>query len=84
MFLANDMQETIAFYTDVLGFTLERTMDDPVSWCSLRLGDANLMPPARAKGPARIASAATIPNELRISYTVRRSASARIGKLRPQ
>jgi catechol 2,3-dioxygenase-like lactoylglutathione lyase family enzyme len=43
MLLAHDMQETISFYTDVLGFELTDTMDDPISWCALKSGDAELM-----------------------------------------
>lgn len=43
MLLAADMGETIAFYTDILGFQLKDTMDDPVSWCSLEKDGAELM-----------------------------------------
>ena len=41
-----DLQETMRFYVDVLGFTCQGTWghdaDNP-SWCSLRLGAATLM-----------------------------------------
>lgn len=43
MLLANDMQETIDFYTNVLGFTLVDTLEDPVSWCSLARDGVHLM-----------------------------------------
>ena len=43
MLLARDLTETIAFYTDGLGFTLESTMEDPPTWCSLRRDGVNLM-----------------------------------------
>jgi catechol 2,3-dioxygenase-like lactoylglutathione lyase family enzyme len=43
MLLAHDMQSTMAFYTDVLGFTVTGTLEDPVSWCSLEKDGASLM-----------------------------------------
>ena len=43
MLLAHNLDETIAFYTEGLGFTLESTLDDPPTWCSLRRDEVNLM-----------------------------------------
>ena len=43
MLLARNLDETIAFYTEGLGFTLESTLEDPPSWCSLRRGEVSLM-----------------------------------------
>jgi catechol 2,3-dioxygenase-like lactoylglutathione lyase family enzyme len=43
MLLCNDMQETIDFYTKGLGFTLEATLHDPPTWCSLRRDGVTLM-----------------------------------------
>ncbi len=43
MLLAQDLQETIAFYTGALGFTVGGTFGDPPVWCSLWRDDVNLM-----------------------------------------
>ena len=43
MLLADDLQATIAFYTNALGFTLMGTLEDPPTWCSLRRDDVELM-----------------------------------------
>jgi catechol 2,3-dioxygenase-like lactoylglutathione lyase family enzyme len=43
MLLASDLEETIAFYTDVLGFTLVKTLEDPPTWCSLQRDGVGLM-----------------------------------------
>jgi len=43
MLLAYDMQETMSFYTDILGFHVTNTMDDPVQWCALEKDGAEMM-----------------------------------------
>lgn len=43
MLLATDMQETMSFYTDILGFEVTGTLEDPVSWCSLRRDRVDMM-----------------------------------------
>jgi catechol 2,3-dioxygenase-like lactoylglutathione lyase family enzyme len=43
MLLTHDLDETIAFYTDVLGFTIVGTFGEPPMWCSLRRDDVSLM-----------------------------------------
>src|SRR2546422_25431 len=43
MLLARNLQETIAFYTTVLGFTLEATFGDPPTWCSVSRDGVHLM-----------------------------------------
>jgi catechol 2,3-dioxygenase-like lactoylglutathione lyase family enzyme len=43
MLLATDLRETIDFYTNVLGFTLEATLEDPPTWCSLKRDGVHLM-----------------------------------------
>lgn len=40
----HDLQKTIAFYTDLLGFTLAATWpEDNPGWCNLTSGDASVM-----------------------------------------
>ncbi len=41
--LADDMVATIAFYRDVLGFTLNGSFGDPPAWCHLSRDEAQLM-----------------------------------------
>ncbi len=41
--LADDMVATIAFYRDVLGFTLNGSFGDPPEWCHLSRDSAELM-----------------------------------------
>ena len=45
MLATGDMQETIAFYRDILGFTLGDTFESSgvISWCEMSLGSATLM-----------------------------------------
>ena len=45
MLAARDMHETIAFYSDVLGFTLGDKFESSgeISWCEMTLGNAALM-----------------------------------------
>lgn len=43
MLLATDMDATIRFYTDGLGFTLESTLGEPPTWCMLRRDAVGLM-----------------------------------------
>lgn len=47
MLHTNDLDETIAFYTTVLGFTLDATWSEdgigPPSWCALSSGAARIM-----------------------------------------
>ncbi len=43
MLLARDLQETISFYTEVLGFEVIETMGDPPGFCSLERDGVGLM-----------------------------------------
>jgi uncharacterized glyoxalase superfamily protein PhnB len=43
LLLAADMEETIAFYTRSLGFTLTGSIGEPKTWCSLSRDGVNLM-----------------------------------------
>ena len=45
MLATGDMHETIAFYRDVLGFTLGDKFESSgvISWCEMRLGESVLM-----------------------------------------
>ena len=45
MLATGDMNETIAFYRDILGFTLGDTFGSSgvISWCEMKLGPATLM-----------------------------------------
>ena len=43
MLLADDLQATMAFYVDVLGFQVLGTMEDPPEWCALGRDDIELM-----------------------------------------
>ncbi len=45
MLATGDMNESIAFYRDLLGFTLGDTFESSgvISWCEMKLGQATLM-----------------------------------------